>query len=92
MMDGGLPSIVIDEITSHGTKKVQHTGVNPQSGASLAQPQQIAHVVDGGLPSTAIHEIMITAPNKCNILKSTHSLVLLMLKPQQVAHVDEVMN
>ena len=48
MMDGGLPSIVIDEITSHGTKKVQHTGVNPQSGASLAQPQQIAHVVDGG--------------------------------------------
>ena len=71
---------------------MQHTGVNPQSGASLTQPQQIAHVVDGGLPSTAIDEIMITAPNKCNILKSTHSLVLLMLKPQQVAHVDEVMN
>lgn len=47
-MDGGLPSIAIDEITSHGTKKVQHTGVNPQSGASLAQPRQIAHMVDGG--------------------------------------------
>jgi len=42
-MDGSLPSTAIDEITSHGTKQVQHTEVN-RYGAYRAQPQQVARV------------------------------------------------